>query len=77
MPETAMRSTVPVPHGSESFSAIDRVVLDLDLQVAFDQVAELGVQGGVIRIDAEQELLIARIQERVAEADMTATPPYI
>jgi len=61
-----MRSAVPVVPGGESFSAVDGVVLDLDLQVAFDQVAELGVQGGVIRIDAEQELLIAGVQERVS-----------
>jgi hypothetical protein len=50
----------------ESLSAIDGLVLDLQPQFRFDQLTELVVLGWVVWIDAEQELLIVRIEKGVS-----------
>src|SRR5690349_6429043 len=47
----------------ESLSSIDGLVLDLQMQSSFDQLAELAVLGRVIRINAEQELPIVRVEK--------------
>jgi len=53
-----------VIHGRESF-AIEGVVLDLDPEPMLDQLAKLAMLGGVIRIDAEQELLIVSVKNNL------------
>ncbi len=45
---------------------VDGLVLDLQPQLVFDQSAELGVLGRVVRIYAEQELLIVRVEKRLS-----------
>ena len=47
----------------ESLSAIDGLVLDLQPQFLFDQLAELAMFCRVVRIDPEQELLIVRVEK--------------
>jgi hypothetical protein len=50
----------------ESLPAIDGLVPDLQPQFSFDQFAELAVLGWVVRVDAEQELLIVRVEIRLS-----------
>ena len=47
----------------EALTAIDGLVLDLQPQFCFDQLAELMVLGRVVRIDEEEELLIVRVEK--------------
>ena len=47
----------------EALTAIDGLVLDLQPQFCFDQLAELMVLGRVVRIDEEEELLIVSVEK--------------
>ena len=51
--------------GCESLSAIDGLIPDLQLQ-PFDHLTELGEFGRVAGADAEQELLIVRVEDELS-----------
>ena len=61
-------------HDRESFSAIDGLILDLNLQPTFDQLAELAVLGWIIRINVEQELFIVRVKKRMSTQGACVRP---
>jgi hypothetical protein len=61
--QTAMRSAVLWIDDRKSLSAVDGLVLDLQSQLSLDQLTEGVVLRRIVRIDAEQELLIVSIEK--------------
>src|ERR1700681_4042053 len=64
--QAAMGSAVSWVDDCASLPAIDGLVLDLQPQLFLDQLTELMVLRRIIRIDAEQELLIVSIEKRLS-----------
>jgi hypothetical protein len=75
--QEVVRSTVSRVYDRESLSAVDGLVLDLEPQPPLDHLAELAVLGRVIRIGAEQELLIVRVEKRLPAAQGSCMRPDI